>query len=64
MIILRDEKRIARLNIGKIASYGGMAILLVGLGLAFVTEHFQRVFIFQLMALFVGWSLRRRWAFI
>ena len=56
MIILRDEKRIARLNmLAKIASYGGMAILLVGLGLAFVTEDFQRVFIFQLMALFVGW---------
>ncbi len=56
MIILRDEKRIARLSLlAKIASYGGMAILLVGLALAFVTTNFQQVFIFQLVALFVGW---------
>ncbi|MBK8934059.1 MAG: NERD domain-containing protein [Chloroflexi bacterium] len=56
MIILRDEKRIARLNLlAKITSYGGMAILLVGLALAFVGQNFQRVFLFQLGALFVGW---------
>ncbi|MBK8987905.1 MAG: NERD domain-containing protein [Chloroflexi bacterium] len=56
MIILRDEKRIARLSlIAKITSYGGMGILLLGLALAFVSADFQRVFIFQLMALFVGW---------
>ncbi len=56
MIILRDEKRIARLNLlAKIASYGGMAVLLVGLALAFVTQDFQRVFLWQLTALFVGW---------
>ncbi len=56
MIILRDEQRIARLStLAKVASYGGMAILLVGLALAFVTTDFQRVFIYQLMALFIGW---------
>lgn len=56
MVILRDEKRIARLSLlAKVASYGGMAILLVGLALAFVTENFERVFIFQLIALFIGW---------
>lgn len=56
MIILRDEKRIARLNLlAKVASYGGMAILLLGLALAFVTQDFQRVFLWQLTALFVGW---------
>ncbi|MCA9872647.1 MAG: hypothetical protein H6659_13365 [Ardenticatenaceae bacterium] len=56
MIILRDEKRIARLNLlAKITSYGGMGILLVGLLLAFVTQDFQRVFLWQLTALFVGW---------
>ena len=56
MIIFRDEKRIARLNLlAKVASYGGMAILLLGLALAFVTQDFQRVFLWQLTALFVGW---------
>lgn len=56
MIILRDEKRIARLNLlAKVASYGGMGILLLGLALAFVTQDFQRVFLWQLTALFVGW---------
>jgi hypothetical protein len=56
MIILRDDKRIARLSLlAKVASYGGMGILLVGLALAFVTTDFQRVFVFQLIALLVGW---------
>lgn len=56
MIILRDEKRIARLSLlAKVASYGGMAILLVGLALAFVAEDFQRVFVYQMMALLIGW---------
>lgn len=56
MIILRDEKRIARLSLlAKVASYGGMAILLVGLALAFVTTDFERVFVYQLIALLIGW---------
>lgn len=56
MIILRDENRIARLSLlAKVASYGGMAILLVGLALAFVTTDFERVFIYQLAALLIGW---------
>jgi hypothetical protein len=58
MIILRDEKRIARLSLlAKIASYGGMGILLLGLALAFVTTNFQQVFFVQLAALFVGWLM-------
>jgi hypothetical protein len=56
MIILRDEKRIERLGLlAKIASYGGMAILLGGLVLIFVVEDFERVIWLQLGALFIGW---------
>jgi hypothetical protein len=56
MIILRDEKRIERMRlIAKIASYGGMAILLVGLIMVFTVEDFQRIIWLQLVALFIGW---------
>ncbi|MBE2222736.1 MAG: hypothetical protein IAF02_14420, partial [Anaerolineae bacterium] len=52
MIILRDEKRIARMGlIAKITSYGGMGILLVGLALVFIIPDFERVIWFQLGAL-------------
>ena len=56
MIILRDEKRIERMKlIAKIASYGGMGILLVGLALVFIVEDFERIIWLQLGALFIGW---------
>ena len=56
MIILRDDKRIARMGlIAKITSYGGMAILLAGLALIFIVDDFERVIWLQLGALFVGW---------
>ena len=56
MIILRDEKRIARMGLlAKMMSYGGMGILLVGLALAFIIDDFERVIWLQMGALFIGW---------
>ncbi len=56
MIILRDEKRIKRMGLfAKIMSYGGMGILLIGLVLVFIIDDFERVILFQMGALFVGW---------
>lgn len=58
MIIFRNEKRIERMGlIAKIMSYGGMAILLIGLALVFIIEDFERVILLQLGALFVGWIM-------
>jgi hypothetical protein len=57
MIILRDEKRIARFKkISQYTSIGGMLALLGGLVLAFTAESSQ-VFTYQLIALLVGWIL-------
>jgi len=58
MIILRDEKRVERMALfAKITSFGGMAILLIGLALVFIVEDFERVILLQLGALFVGWMI-------
>lgn len=58
MIILRNEKRIERMALfAKVTSFGGMAILLIGLALVFIVEDFERVILLQLGALFVGWMI-------
>jgi hypothetical protein len=57
MVILRDDKRIARLaQIGKITSFAGMGALVAGLFLVFLPNT-QNLFMYQLLALFAGWSL-------
>ncbi len=43
--------------IAKVASFGGMAILLAGLALVFIVEDFERVILLQLGALFIGWLI-------
>jgi hypothetical protein len=56
MIVLRDEKRIVRL--GRLAqglSLAGLGALVVGLLFIFITDD-QNVFIYQLIALVVGYS--------
>ncbi len=58
MIILRNEKRIERMALfAKITSFGGMAILLMGLALVFIVQDFERVIFLQLGFLFVGWMI-------
>ncbi len=58
MIILRDEKRIARLKkISQYTSLGGMAALLGGLVLAFTATESSQIYTYQLLALLVGWIL-------
>lgn len=57
MVILRDDKRIARLaQIGKITSFAGMGALVAGLFLVFLPNT-ANLFFYQLLALFAGWSL-------
>jgi hypothetical protein len=57
MIILRDDVRIARLKrISQITSFAGMGALLAGLFLVFIPNT-ANLFIYQLVALFVGWML-------
>ncbi|HEX6386281.1 MAG TPA: hypothetical protein VF177_16535 [Anaerolineae bacterium] len=54
MVILRDEQRIARMRrISQYMSFIGMAALLVGLVLVFTNA--ENVFLYQLIALAVGW---------
>lgn len=56
MVILRDEARIARLRrMSKYLSFTGMAALLVGLVLVFTGV--ENAFLYQLIALAVGWLL-------
>lgn len=58
MIILRDEQRIERMKkISQYTSLAGMAALLGGLVLAFTAESNSQLFIYQLLALLVGWVL-------
>lgn len=57
MIVLRDEKRIARLaRLAQIISLGGLAVLVAGLLFIFFSEN-PNVFLYQLVALFVGYVL-------
>jgi len=57
MVIIRDDKKIARnRTIGQVASFTGMAALIVGMLLIFVGDP-QRVFYWQLAALVLGWLL-------
>jgi hypothetical protein len=57
MIIIRDDKKIARFRtIGKVASFAGMGALLGGMVLVFIGDP-QQVFWLQMAALLVGWVL-------
>ena len=54
MVIIRDEKRIQRLRkIGQYASLAGMALLISGLVIAFT--NLGNIFLYQLLALSLGW---------
>ena len=57
MVVLRDEKRIARLGrLAQIMSFAGLAVLVGGLLLIFVSDS-TSVFLYQLLALAVGFGL-------
>ncbi|MFZ1400349.1 MAG: hypothetical protein WAS33_25825, partial [Candidatus Promineifilaceae bacterium] len=57
MVILRDDKRIARLRrVSQITSFVGMGALLAGLFLVFLPNT-ANLFFYQLLALFIGWML-------
>jgi hypothetical protein len=57
MIVIRDDKKIARYRlIGQVASFAGMAALIGGMVLIFVGDP-QTVFYWQLLALLAGWML-------
>lgn len=57
MVVLRDEKRIARLaRLAQILSLAGLAALVVGLLFIFFSDD-PNVFLYQLAALVVGYSL-------
>lgn len=57
MVVLRDEQRVARLaRLGQILSLAGLATLVVGLLFIFMGQD-ERVFIYQLIALTVGFAL-------
>jgi hypothetical protein len=56
MIVLRDEKRIARLGrLAQVMSMAGLAVLVAGLLLIFVSNN-PNVFLFQLLALVIGYA--------
>lgn len=56
MIILRDDKRIARFRrVSQYASLIGLLALLAGLVIAFVNP--EQFFLYELLALMVGWLL-------
>ena len=58
MIVLRDEQRIARLGrLAQILSLAGLGALVVGLVIIFVFDDQANVFLYQLLALLVGYSL-------
>jgi hypothetical protein len=57
MLVIRDDKKIARLRLfGQITSFLGLAILIGGMLLIFFGDP-QEVFLMQMAALFVGWLL-------
>lgn len=57
MVVLRDEKRIALLGkVGRYLSLAGLLALVVGLLIIFI-PNVSNVFLYQLIALFVGWGL-------
>lgn len=57
MIVLRDEQRVARLaRLGQILSLAGLAVLVLGLLFIFIADN-ELVFIYQLIALTVGFVL-------
>lgn len=57
MIVLRDEKRIARLaRLAQILSLAGLAALVAGLLLIFISKN-PNIFLFQLIALVIGFAL-------
>lgn len=57
MVVIRDDKRIARLRkISQYVSLVGMVALLGGLVMAFV-GNIETIFLWQLTALLVGWLL-------
>jgi hypothetical protein len=57
MVVLRDEKRVARLaRLGQILSLAGLAILVLGLLFIFIADN-ELVFIYQLIALVTGFVL-------
>lgn len=57
MIVLRDEKRIARLaRLAQFVSLGGLAVLVGGLLIIFISDN-PNIFAVQLLALVVGYAL-------
>jgi hypothetical protein len=57
MVVLRDEKRVARLaRLGQILSLAGLATLVLGLLFIFIADN-ELVFLYQLIALSVGFAL-------
>ncbi len=57
MVVIRDEKRIARLGrLAQILSFAGLGVLIAGLLLIFITEDVN-VFIYQMIALVIGFIL-------
>ena len=57
MVVLRDEKRIAKLaRLGQIASLLGLLALVAGLLFIFISDN-PNVFLYQLVALVVGFGL-------
>ncbi len=57
MVVLRDEKRIARLGkLAQILSFAGLAALVAGLLFIFISDN-PNVFFYQLIALVIGYSL-------
>lgn len=57
MIVLRDEKRIARLaRLAQLFSLAGLAALVVGLLFIFISDS-PNVFLYQLVALVIGFGL-------
>ena len=56
MVVLRDEKRIARLGkLAQILSFAGLAALVAGLLFIFISDN-PNVFFYQLIALVIGYS--------
>ena len=57
MVVIRDEKRIARLGrLAQVLSFAGLGVLVAGLLLIFITED-ANVFIYQMIALVIGFIL-------
>ncbi len=57
MVVLRDEKRIARLGrLAQILSLAGLAALVAGLLLIFISDN-PNIFLYQLLALLIGYGL-------